>query len=608
MMIAGAALLTPIDADAVTLYASTPDGDIYRITYDGESHTVAPVVSTGLGKLGAIDFAPGGVLYGVSGGSIGPAKLYKINLNPPDCGEGCEGTPSPVEFVGNITSVVTSISGVDAIRFNAFGVLYGGAWDGASGRGRLITINPANGALLTAVTQSGTGNAFAPGLAIDRQGFLYGSRGGSEGHVEDLARIDPVTGVLTAIGCSVDVEGGASGDGCSDPEGGSPKISDIWFASDGTLYAVDTDGSVYTINPTTGAKTLLFGTPYRFSGLTGERDADGDGILDTADNCPLVANPDQADRDGDGIGDVCDKCPLVEGQTACLPETTATVDGPTAPVRPGAAMIFTAKVKNTGSSPMRTIRPDCVNTVFTLKCGAEMPDPIIAEKMYGIPDDLITIPAGGEAIVACDLGKQYDGSLLSSAAQTSGGTCAVDATYSNYVVDRNIVNGVCTLPGGAGCIGDIWVGSVPAATVAAVTITGAPVTRSGIDVEPFSAPNSWACGVALPIVVAVLSREDFDARTVDPRTVTFGKHGDEARDPTRLLVPGSRRLTDVNGDGLLDMLFTFWFQQTGFSCTDIPAGQNQVNVNPVLKGTAVVNGRTVDITDSDTLLLKRFAN
>jgi YVTN family beta-propeller protein len=38
----------------------------------------------------------------------------------------------------------------------------------------------------------------------------------------------------------------------------------------------------------------------------GSGDGDGDGVPDDADNCPLVANPDQADRDGDGIGDVCD--------------------------------------------------------------------------------------------------------------------------------------------------------------------------------------------------------------------------------------------------------------------------------------------------------------
>ncbi len=35
-------------------------------------------------------------------------------------------------------------------------------------------------------------------------------------------------------------------------------------------------------------------------------DADGDGIADDVDNCPLIANPDQSDVDADGIGDVCD--------------------------------------------------------------------------------------------------------------------------------------------------------------------------------------------------------------------------------------------------------------------------------------------------------------
>jgi len=37
-------------------------------------------------------------------------------------------------------------------------------------------------------------------------------------------------------------------------------------------------------------------------------DRDGDGVPDSRDNCPLVANADQADFDGDGIGDVCDNC------------------------------------------------------------------------------------------------------------------------------------------------------------------------------------------------------------------------------------------------------------------------------------------------------------
>jgi hypothetical protein len=35
-------------------------------------------------------------------------------------------------------------------------------------------------------------------------------------------------------------------------------------------------------------------------------DSDGDGIIDSADNCPSVSNPGQDDIDSDNIGDVCD--------------------------------------------------------------------------------------------------------------------------------------------------------------------------------------------------------------------------------------------------------------------------------------------------------------
>lgn len=52
-------------------------------------------------------------------------------------------------------------------------------------------------------------------------------------------------------------------------------------------------------------------------------DQDGDGILDPADNCPAVFNPDQADLDGDGRGDACDSQNLVA--IDILPHTSPNV-------------------------------------------------------------------------------------------------------------------------------------------------------------------------------------------------------------------------------------------------------------------------------------------
>ena len=41
-------------------------------------------------------------------------------------------------------------------------------------------------------------------------------------------------------------------------------------------------------------------------GFQDDDDDDNDGVLDVNDNCPIIANADQADNDNDGEGDVCD--------------------------------------------------------------------------------------------------------------------------------------------------------------------------------------------------------------------------------------------------------------------------------------------------------------
>ncbi len=59
-------------------------------------------------------------------------------------------------------------------------------------------------------------------------------------------------------------------------------------------------------------------------------DGDHDGILDTVDNCPTVANPDQQDldHDGDGIGDACQLADggMVEADGGTEPVVDAGVD------------------------------------------------------------------------------------------------------------------------------------------------------------------------------------------------------------------------------------------------------------------------------------------
>jgi len=72
----------------------------------------------------------------------------------------------------------------------------------------------------------------------------------------------------------------------------------------------------------------------------GSSDGDGDGVLDGSDNCPNVANPDQADADGDGIGDACD-----DSTSGIRISVTANPQA----VRSGEAVEFTYTVTNTGN-------------------------------------------------------------------------------------------------------------------------------------------------------------------------------------------------------------------------------------------------------------------
>jgi len=50
----------------------------------------------------------------------------------------------------------------------------------------------------------------------------------------------------------------------------------------------------------------------------GDTDDDGDGVVDSLDNCPLDANTNQLDSDNDGVGDAC-KAPVLADESLCFP-------------------------------------------------------------------------------------------------------------------------------------------------------------------------------------------------------------------------------------------------------------------------------------------------
>jgi hypothetical protein len=185
--------------DPTTLYL-----ELIRGSLAGRSRAIGPTGVT----LFDIALTASGDLYGVSGA----AELYKVNRN-----------------TGAATAIGPIGYQVNALVVSPAGIMYG------AGGGTLVTIDRATGK----GTAVGSPSSFSSSgdLAFVSKDRVYLSATGAAG--DDLIRIDSKTGVAARVGSI-----------------GRPQVYGL-CDSLGTLFGVDVGGELLTIDPRSGAGTVI---------------------------------------------------------------------------------------------------------------------------------------------------------------------------------------------------------------------------------------------------------------------------------------------------------------------------------------------------------------
>ena len=255
-------------------------------------------------------------------------------------------------------------------------------------------------------------------------------------------------------------------------------------------------------------------------------DGDGDGVADSCDNCPLVANADQFDQDGDGFGNTCDDCNLDGpdgGGGECDWVQEAVIDDVQG-VRPEISFYWGSTQYPAPDAYM--VPQDCDNTVvlcfdendvpLPYNCGRSPSYMITVAEDENIPGgDVVLYTDGDATTIQCDLTRWYD---ISSFA--NGARCFAVHIASTFDRDydwntRKCLRPPCIEPNEDFPYGQVFVGQ---ATSNEFTID--PVVGVTMNLRFTSYPNNINIGGGNgDVTVGVYSDGDFDAQTIDPLSV-----------------------------------------------------------------------------------------
>ncbi|MGE3455304.1 MAG: thrombospondin type 3 repeat-containing protein, partial [Kofleriaceae bacterium] len=279
-----------------------------------------------------------------------------------------------------------------------------------------------------------------------------------------------------------------------------------------------------------------------YSGEPTAGDADGDGIADSSDNCPMVFNPvrpvdegAQGDSDEDGAGDACDVCPLDASTATCTKVNPEDRDGDGVlnPVDncPDKANSDQYDADGDGKGDLCDVCPmeanpgsaGCSTTIYKIKKGMTPTGTIVR-----VLDALVTGKGSNGFFVQTKMGDNgYAGPEFSGLfvyAGTSSPLLANAVVGTRVVIDGTIVN---------------FQGQLELDNVSAVSV---------VDASPESLPEP------VPTTYAEIKTNGPKATAYESVLVSLGAASISAVNP----MFGEVTLTDASGNNLVvdDFLFT----------------------------------------------------